>query len=291
MRPPSSVRSAMRRPAPGSPSRSPGVPSKLEVGGRGGVQAELLLLARGAEAVGAAAHDVRARPLAVAREDDEHVRVRAVGDPLLRARDAAVAVGARAHRAGVGARARLGQREGPELVALRPAAGRGGRPARACRARRSAASPRPCAPRRVTPSAGVGARQLLEHEARRTGSRRPRRRARRARRRPSARARRGRPKTSFGNGARGPTRRRAARSPRRRSAARGRGSRAARRVSSCRLIADAHRPHGRGAAAPTPPTAAATAADAIFRRRPSVLEAHDVPALLARDAGQRRRRG
>src|SRR4051794_37149137 len=90
-----------------------------EVGGRRGVEAELLLLARDAEAVRAAADGVR-RDLAVALgEDVEDVRVRAVGDPLLGAGYPVLGVRAREHRAGVAAAARLGQRERGDLVALR----------------------------------------------------------------------------------------------------------------------------------------------------------------------------
>ena len=96
-----------RMPLPGSPSRSAGVSSNDEVGGRGRVQPELLLLARDREAVGAGAHDEGARCRAVlfAREHEERRGVGAVGDPLLGAGDAAVGE-PRAHRAGVRARAR-----------------------------------------------------------------------------------------------------------------------------------------------------------------------------------------
>ena len=65
-----------------------------QVGGRRGVLAELLLLARDGEPGRAAPDEVGADPLAVAREDVERVRVRPVGDPLLRAGDAALVVGA-----------------------------------------------------------------------------------------------------------------------------------------------------------------------------------------------------
>src|SRR4051812_13124686 len=135
-----------------------------EVGGRGGVQPHLLLLAGRPEAGGAAAHDERARALAVTREDDEHVRMRAVRRPLLGAGDAPLVVGARAHRAGVRARAGLGQREGGELVALRE---RWDEPVdlggRAVLEDRQRARARVDGHRHA--EAGVRARELLEDEA------------------------------------------------------------------------------------------------------------------------------
>src|SRR4051794_4337579 len=89
-----------------------------QIGGRARVLAELLLLAGDAEPVRALAHEEAADALAVAREDVERVRVGAVGDPLLGAVQAAVGV-ARAHRCRVAPRARLGQAERAQLVALR----------------------------------------------------------------------------------------------------------------------------------------------------------------------------
>ena len=164
MRPASSVRSAMRRPAAGLAEALARRALEAQVGRRGRVQPELLLLAHGAEALGAAAHEERAGPLAVAREDDEHVRVRAVGDPLLRARDAAVGVGGGAHRPGVRARARLGQGEGAELVALGE---RGHEPrdlvGRAVLDDRQRPRARVHGDGDAEPR--VGARELLEHEA------------------------------------------------------------------------------------------------------------------------------
>ena len=73
----------------------------------------------GLEARRAAPDDERARPVGVLREDDEDVRVRAVGDPLLGARQAC----SRRRRACCSAPASepaagLGQREGSELMAL-----------------------------------------------------------------------------------------------------------------------------------------------------------------------------
>ena len=89
-----------------------------EVGGRGGVQAHLLLLACDAEAVGAGADEEGGGLVAFARKDDERRGEGAVRDPLLGARDAVVH-GARAHRPRVGARAGLGQRERGQLLPAR----------------------------------------------------------------------------------------------------------------------------------------------------------------------------
>src|SRR5581483_8120496 len=88
------------------------------------VQPELLLVARHAHVVGVEderAHAARARRVEVgAREGEERPGVAAVRDPLLRAGDApavVVRLGARAQRARVGARLRLGQRERAEVLA------------------------------------------------------------------------------------------------------------------------------------------------------------------------------
>ena len=222
MRPPSSVRSAIRIPAPGAPSRSAGVPSNA----RSAVEEEFRPIFSSSR--------VTAKPSAPARttnaliassfagEDEERGGVRAVRDPLLAAGDAAVG-GARAQRARVRARAR-------------PRSARTPRSPRPPRARARDCSP-PCVEQRQRArarvhgdghaDAGVGARELLQHEH--VGEEVRARAAvlLRARRRPSARARRARRTARAGTCARGPSRRRAARSARRRSAPRGRGSRAA----------------------------------------------------------------
>ena len=231
MRPPSSVESAMRMPGAGAPSRSPGVSSKA----RSAVEEEFSPSFSSSrvtrEAVRAAAHEEarEMRSSSSLGEDDEDVGVRAVGDPLLGAGDAAVVVGARAHRARVAAAARLGQRERGELVAAGRAAGRAARSARRCRGRGSAACPALVCTATRHADAGVGARELLEHEH--VGEEV---RARAAVLAGHAHAHQPelaelREDVAGGSGARGPTRRRAGRRPRRRSGARGRGSRAARR--------------------------------------------------------------
>ena len=101
-----------------------------------------------------------------AGEEDERARLLAVGDELLRAGDApAVSVrdGRRPQRAGVGARSRLGEREGADLLAARerrhePLALLLG----AEREDRQRAGAR--VHRHRDADAGVGARELLEHE-------------------------------------------------------------------------------------------------------------------------------
>src|SRR4051812_48340985 len=162
------VERAQRDPHPGARLAEPlaGRVLEAQVGGRGRVQAELLLLARGPEPGRAAADEERAGALALrlAGEHDERVGVRAVRDPLLRAADPALAVRTSAHRPRVGAGARLGQRERGELVAL------GERRdeavdllAAAVLEDRQRAGARVDGDRHA--EAGVRARQLLENEA------------------------------------------------------------------------------------------------------------------------------
>src|SRR3954447_8502780 len=128
-----------------------------EVGGRGGVQAHLVLLARDGEALGAGAHHERADAVVLAREDEERGGVRAVRAPLLGAADAP-AGRPRAHGRRVRARAGLGQRERADLLA-------GGQ---RMDVRRAVFEQRQRARAGVDgdgdADARVGARELLQHE-------------------------------------------------------------------------------------------------------------------------------
>ena len=132
IRPPSSVRSATRMPLPGSPSRSPGVSSNA----RSAVEDEFSPIFSSSRVTAKPSAPARTRnaltALVLAGEDDERRGVGAVGDPLLGAGDPAVDR-PRAHRARVGAGARLGQRERGELLARGQRAARSARSARACR--------------------------------------------------------------------------------------------------------------------------------------------------------------
>ena len=281
----STARCACRRPARPEPLAGRGL--EREVGGRGGVQAHLLLLARDAEARGAAADDEGAQARSGSRAKTRNVwacepLVIHCLVPVSRA-----VVGAGAHGAGVADRCPT--RSARRRASSWPWASGGtsrldllGR----CRWPASGSVPALVCTATVTPTP-ASAREAPRGPGCRTGSRRPRRRARPARRRPSAPARRAARRRPSGTCARGPSPRRAARSPRRRSAARGRGSRAARRSARGGSSAPPRRARVR------PPPTSARAADGRRDLQPAAepLEAHDVPALLARDARQLGRRG
>ena len=117
IRPPSSVRSAIAIPLPGSPSRSAGVSSNT----RSAVEDELSPSFSSSRATvnPSPPHDERPDPaIFLAREDEDRGRVGAVGDPLLGAGDATVGE-ARGHRGGIRAGAGLRQRERADLLAGR----------------------------------------------------------------------------------------------------------------------------------------------------------------------------
>ena len=282
MRPPSSVRSAIDIPLPGSPSRSAGVSSNDEVGGRGRVQPELLLLARDREAVGARAHDERADAARPSRAKTRNVEA---CEPLVihclapvsrpSAQRVRIALASEPEPASVSANA----------PSSSPAASAGD--ATPSRGRAAAACTRSCAPRRSRRRPRRRAR-APRARARRRGSRRPRRRARPARTTPISPS-----SPSSANSSRGNV------CSRSHSAARGAIFSSAKRraserisccsgVSSCRLTTPPAAPR----ASPAPPSAAAPAS-APDEPQPPVepLEAQDLPALLARDPRQRRRRG
>ena len=154
-----------------------------------------------------------------AREEEERPRVFGGRDELLRARDSppvALPCRRRPERPGIRTCLRLGQREGADQLA----AGERRDETRALLVG-AEAEQRQRHGARVDgdrdPNAGVGARELLEHEhvGEKVGARR--RRTPRARRRPSARARPASRRPRAGSGARDPTRPRAARPRRGRS--------------------------------------------------------------------------
>ena len=173
IRPPSSVAIATVKPLPSSCEQP--VPPDLgaldhDVVRHGGIEAELLLLSRDSHMVGVEDEGRDAlgpRRVGVgAGEEQERRGVLAVRDPLLGAGDrpaVAVLLGLRAKRAGIGAGFGLGQREGADALATRE--------------RRDEARPllvgaesedRERASARVhrdrDANAGVGTRELLEHE-------------------------------------------------------------------------------------------------------------------------------
>ena len=163
MRPPSSVASAIRIPWPGAPSSSPGVSSN----DRSAVEEEfrpIFSSSRVTAKPGAPARTTSAvGPCSASRAKTRNV---AAYEPLVIhcfvARDPA-AGDAAAHRAGVGPRARLGQRERADLLAGRQ---RRDQPldllGRAVREQRQRARAR--VHRDGHADAGVGARELLEHQ-------------------------------------------------------------------------------------------------------------------------------
>ena len=206
IRPPSRVRERDPHAVAGLAEALGGRVLEREVGRGARVEPHLLLLAGHAEALGAGADEEGGRAVVLLGEDEEDAREGAVGDPLLGAGDAVVA-DARAHRAGVTARAGFGQRERGELLArgerrddlfdllVGAVVEDRQRARRSCGRRRSRRRRRR---RERAPRA----------RARRRGSRRRRRRAPRARTRPSARARRARRRSPSGTCDRDPRRRR-----------------------------------------------------------------------------------
>ena len=228
MRPPSSVASAIRIPCAGRAEQLAGRVLEREVGGRGGVQAELLLLAHDREARRAGAHDDKRPgrcPASRAKTSNvaacEPLVIHCLAPVMPAVRDAA------AHRAGVRAGARTRSARTLRSPRPPPAAGRAARPARACRARAAAACTRSCA-RRPSRRRRRPRAPAPRARARRRGSRRPRRRAPPARRPPSGRAAELAEQLARERVLAVPAGRLRARSARPRSAPPGRGSRAAR---------------------------------------------------------------